>query len=522
MSTTSNTMAPTTGSSALNSTATPTTPETEPELTPEQLEAQQAAKQELQTHLTGQTMTDQQLTETLLEDIIESEKLKKEAELPPSPFATKIDKWGERRGRELIKDEVIGKRLKDHEVDEYEAADLYEINFSPEPQLHPKPVDKLRSQFLQQMFDTTEYQELHSNTAGDNFASELATVKFAESYAKVRKQQQDIDRENAQRAQKGQGPKTGPGSKPNVIGAVAQALQGAQQAVQEYNDMCDAMGWGNEAGSNSQIDPTRINKAMQRINKSQNLKRIMEWAGRFKIVASSCQRDKVTVGLDEVVGVVTDNDVSRLLPQELVQFDDEITETLFMSRFLERQTLCRQYQAHEPKGRGPIVVIVDESGSMSGNRIETAKGMMLAIGWIARKQKRWLTLGAFSSGMYGARVETFDSGSWDESKMLGWLEKFINGGTSLEFPLQGIPDYLDKLPGCPKGKIDFIIITDDEVDCSEELRQSFTKWKKANKVRLLSILIGSQPGVLETLSDEVYRVNALTLDCDATKAAFSI
>jgi hypothetical protein len=54
------------------------------------------------------------------------------------------------------------------------------------------------------------------------------------------------------------------------------------------------------------------------------------------------------------------------------------------------------------------------------------------------------------------------------------------------------------------------------------LKQNFLKWKAANKCRLLSIIINSAPGILSAVSDEVYMVNAFTLDCAATKAAFSI
>lgn len=106
--------------------------------------------------------------------------------------------------------------------------------------------------------------------------------------------------------------------------------------------------------------------------------------------------------------------------------------------------------------------------------------------------------------------------------MMDWLEKFIGGGTVLDGPFKTVPDYLDKLPNCPKGKIDFILLTDGEMDCSEELKTSFKKWKEANKVRLLSIIIQSSPGILASISDEVYNVQSLSLDSDATHAAFSI
>lgn len=508
---------PSTGQSVQNANP-PVDVEETVELTPEEIEAQEQARQQLLTHVRGDDLQQQEHVDQILQDIIDQgTNLKDEA---PSATALRLDKWDMRRGKEISE---TNPKMKAAEIDENEAADLHGACFLPEPELHPKCIDKLRGDFLKQMMETVEYQELHDQTMGDDFASEVASGHFAESYAKVRKQQADINKENAQRAKNGQPAKTGPGSQPNVIGAVAKALGNASQAVQEYADACSAMGWGGPGGGSEsgKIDPARVTKMMSRINKSQNLKKILEWAGRFKIVASSCQREKTTIGNDEVVGVMPDNALERMLPQEFLYLDDELTEAVFFSRYLERKTLCREFRAQEPQGRGPIVCIVDESGSMGGDRIETAKGMMLAIGWIARKQKRWLTLAAFS-GDTKVRIETFPVGNWDESKMMDWLEKFIGGGTVLDGPFKTVPDYLDKLPNCPKGKIDFILLTDGEMDCSEELKASFKKWKEANKVRLLSIIIQSSPGILATISDEVYNVNSLSLDSDATHAAFSI
>lgn len=444
-------------------------------------------------------------------------------EKPPSPTALELGLWELRRGREMAKTADFLKR----EIDELEAADLHTALFEPDPVMAESvlPPVALRHQFLKQMFETTEYMELHNATQGDDFASEIAATRVGDNYVKLRKEVAERKKQNEQREANGQQPLPGAGTPTqgcNVFSAVANALNQAQQEVQEYQDACDAMGWGSGPGSPaSKMDPNRITKMMQKVNKSARLKQILKWAGRFKIVAASCQREKTTVGYDEVVGVIPDNHLGRVLPQELVYLEDPALEVIFDKKFIERQIMCREFQAHEELGKGPIIVCIDESGSMGGSRIETAKGMMLAIGWIARKQKRWLTLAAFSDHSC-CRIETFPTGVWDEAKMLAWIEAFYGGGTDLDGPLRQVPDYLDKLPGCPKGKIDMLLLTDGIVPCSPDLSASFLKWKQASKVRLLSIIIQSAPGVLADLSDEVYEVNALSLDSEATHAAFSI
>jgi len=57
--------------------------------------------------------------------------------------------------------------------------------------------------------------------------------------------------------------------------------------------------------------------------------------------------------------------------------------------FAEHQALCREHHAVEPAGKGPVIAVVDESGSMQGAKAETAKALALALAWVARRQRRW-------------------------------------------------------------------------------------------------------------------------------------
>jgi hypothetical protein len=84
---------------------------------------------------------------------------------------------------------------------------------------------------------------------------------------------------------------------------------------------------------------------------------------------------------------------------------------------------------------GPIVVSVDESGSMTGEKIEAAKGLALAMASIARAQKRPFLLCAWADQPEGG-IRTA-SGSADA--IVEWLEGFFGGGTDLDGPLHTLP-----------------------------------------------------------------------------------
>ena len=80
-------------------------------------------------------------------------------------------------------------------------------------------------------------------------------------------------------------------------------------------------------------------------------------------MAASRQRQKVAHGLDDVVGVEPGGDVGRLLPSELARLAVPELELDTLRRIVERQALCREHHAVEPVGKGPILVVVDESGA---------------------------------------------------------------------------------------------------------------------------------------------------------------
>jgi Mg-chelatase subunit ChlD len=96
-----------------------------------------------------------------------------------------------------------------------------------------------------------------------------------------------------------------------------------------------------------------------------------------------------------------------------------------LRRLVERQVLSRDYRASEPVGKGPIIVAVDQSGSMEGEPVHTAKALALAMAWIARQQHRWAALVAYS-GDSGERLLAFPPGRWYETALLDWLAAFID------------------------------------------------------------------------------------------------
>ncbi|MGH7225446.1 MAG: hypothetical protein ACRELF_19675, partial [Gemmataceae bacterium] len=238
-------------------------------------------------------------------------------------------------------------------------ADFHGAAFEFDPQLNENCSDPLRWDFIKQLLETPECHELRAATVLNDTASEIAATAFAGQYAELRKER---DEDEKKERGKEDGPGHDFGAEIAVLKHVSKALSEASKEVEEAREAAAAMGMG--PGSPGSNDPRAIAALFKRVRSDPMLRRICELAGRYRRVAQSKQRRKATHGLDDVVGVVMDADLGRLLPQELAKLAIPEFEDDTLRRLVERQTMCREYQATEPVAKGPIIVSIDESGSM--------------------------------------------------------------------------------------------------------------------------------------------------------------
>ncbi|VTT98798.1 Uncharacterized protein containing a von Willebrand factor type A domain OS=Solibacillus silvestris (strain StLB046) GN=SSIL_2224 PE=4 SV=1: VWA_2 [Gemmataceae bacterium] len=427
-----------------------------------------------------------------------------------SPTALEVDEWGLRRGRDLVAE---SERLQKAGTDAFAAADFFAAGFEPQPRLTDGCVDPKRHQFLTQLLDTPEYRSLHTDTQLDDTAAAIAAGHFAEQFAKLKKEEREKGADPSD-----VGGSEGLADEMAALRAVGKAVTDARKDVEELRDAASALGMGpGQPGSN---DPRAIAELYRRVRKDPALRRISELAGRFRRVAASKQRRKVTHGLDDVVGVEPGGDIGRLLPSELARLAVPELELDTLRRIVEHQALCREHHAVEPVGKGPILVVTDESGSMEGPKAHTAKALALALAWVARQQHRWAGLIAYSGGS-GERLLALPHSRWNESALCDWLSNFIGGGSDLDVPINELPRMYREI-GAPAGITDLVMVTDARCRIPLELKQRFLDWRQSARVRAVALVIGSAPGDLEAVCDECHRVNALDPAGDAVGHVLSL
>lgn len=472
------------------------------------------------------------------------------------------DEWGIRKGKDLKRGKLkITKKVKKQEPDEEpneepnEEADEDEdeqnkpedwkavkeitaahltdcFNAAFEPDLVTAPNSSSTAKaYFEQLVQTAEFQKTRESTVLDSMLSEMIANIYARGLREtlVAVEQEQKAQEQAQ----ANGLRRKPKSQEQIaMGMAAKTSKTAANQAQSQQDINDALGLGggNQEGN---ISRGKLQKIHEKVRNNKALKAICMLAGRYRRAAQSQQRKKTKHGVDEVVGIEYSGDLSKLLPSALAMLNDEDFDDEELRKFAERQCLSRQISASEPVAKGPIVVSIDESGSMDGEPLYHAKAMALSMAQIASKQKRWCVLESWSDSDKRRSV-VLKPGNWPTQEIVNWLCKSFDCGTHP--PVLEWPQSFEKW-NAPKGKTDIVCITDalwpdlgqgeySEEITHEQAKQRFLRWKQEAKVRLIGITIGEVESnskcSLVAIADEHFPMKKMGIEEEGVLEAFSV
>jgi uncharacterized protein with von Willebrand factor type A (vWA) domain len=322
------------------------------------------------------------------------------------------------------------------------------------------------------------------------------------------------------------------GRQQNVRRNVRQGLAEAMAEVGQANDAVNAFGGGydanfgteNGAGGRTSLLTKEKLVIAQQVGRSPKLQQIAAVCGRFTRIALQQQKTRVKHPPDEITSITTGSEIERLLPSEIALLADPDLEDLFYLRFAERGLMQYDLIGHEPEGQGPIIIAIDESGSMTtdygGMTGEVwSKAVMLALLSIARLQKRDLAVIHFS-GPDDLRVDLFPKGAASPAEVIACAAFFFNGGTVFE---PWMKKALELVDGSQFEKADVICVSDGISDVSPEAQTEWTKRRAERGMRAYGALIGTNQGeaLLDEISDAVFRLDDLRGDLPALEMIFS-
>jgi uncharacterized protein with von Willebrand factor type A (vWA) domain len=185
---------------------------------------------------------------------------------------------------------------------------------------------------------------------------------------------------------------------------IGRACEKASQAVDEMRETMEGLAEigfksipGTGTGFGGEMPGKSIRALATRLRSDARLRQIALLAGRFKRIAASKRRSRVRHGADELADIEQGADLARLLPSELVKLTHRTLRAAFMRSLIEREAMQYQLVGSEPLGKGPLVVLLDKSGSMDGARDVWATALALALLETARRDRRMFAILAFDS-----------------------------------------------------------------------------------------------------------------------------
>ncbi len=247
-------------------------------------------------------------------------------------------------------------------------------------------------------------------------------------------------------------------------------------------------------------------------SRSGELRQILDALGRSSTDETPGKLEVAPRSRSELHTVVNSNDLQYILPSELVKLQDQTMKYLFLARWTEGKLLTYQLtgKARSRKGpgrmRGPIVALVDTSGSMSGSPALLAKAIVLATAKQALGAGRDMRVVLFSST---GQTEAIDLSGRQKNaaEFLDFLRYTFGGGTDFNTALRS---GLDALKGERYGSADLLFITDGLSKISDErLLQEWDCFKADHGAQVFTILIGNDSaGGLERISDRTFVLEA--------------
>jgi len=296
-------------------------------------------------------------------------------------------------------------------------------------------------------------------------------------------------------------------------GALPAAAAGLSRQLAESGE--ESRSWGTGLGAGGRSSPGRQIELGRRLATNPKLRKLAQLVGRMREHALALRHRPFERASEEVFEVRPGRDLERLLPPELVALRHPLRRREFARRLVEGQLLSYGLRGAEEHGRGPMIVCLDGSSSMAGEKEIWSKAVALTLLEIARRQRRLFRFVCFSSAempLFTLDLNPRSHHEVQEDRALDVAEYFPGGGTDFMIPLDAA---LDCLRAARYRRGDVVLVTDGECRVEPEWLARFQAEKKKLGFAVYSVLIDvgqSSRDTLAALSDRVTSVSALTDD----------
>jgi uncharacterized protein with von Willebrand factor type A (vWA) domain len=284
----------------------------------------------------------------------------------------------------------------------------------------------------------------------------------------------------------------------------------ASEKIEQMEGALSAYGWGNDPGQPGVGGNKKVKQALaKKVMRSDKLKRIAEIAGRMRNIAAEKQANKTDYARSEVTEVEKGGDVSRILPAEIMKLADPDLENLFFANMANGSLLQYRIEGKEKQAQGPIVMAIDNSGSMSGEPEYLSKGIALGLLEVAVRQKRAVHVVHFDTQIQATLVidprkpQTLQN----VDELIEFMEFFSCGGTCIDVAMDHLMGIIESAAEGESFKsADVILISDDCWDGKDAWYAQYNERAKRLGVNTYNLMMAA--GSMTSFGE---KINATTL-----------
>jgi uncharacterized protein with von Willebrand factor type A (vWA) domain len=222
-----------------------------------------------------------------------------------------------------------------------------------------------------------------------------------------------------------------------------------QEQVERTEHIASGFGWGLGA---AWAHTEEVNLAQGDLSE---VERIARLAGRMYVALRGAQARKIHGIPSEVYSVEQGNDLARLLPAEQVLLTEPVFEIAALERIATRRAVQYAVRGTTKVSKGPLVIALDESGSMGGERNEWAKAAAVALSRVATEEKRPVSVVHYSTSTV---IQPLPSG--DTTALLKMIRHFLGKGTAIGLALGVAVQQVRELAQKGQKGADIILVTD--------------------------------------------------------------
>lgn len=409
--------------------------------------------------------------------------------------------------------EISGGEQIDKEIEQINkevSSDLFSALYQWKPEISEDANPTIK-QVLKTLKGLQEFDEMKDYTQSDDISSALGVNKMfpkvAEQYTQIKEELEKHEQEKKDAENNGDQQPKMPDSLSDKLGKMKTKLRKEAKKVngdlKDFNDFCEA--FGNDDSDLSSSDKQQKLNMFKKFNNNSKLKRISELLGRLKNFYKSEQSISYKHGNDEIIDVELGCSIERMIPSEVMKFNKNKKQ--FLMDFAEGKLMQYQMRGVEYTAKGPIVICLDCSASMSGERDIWSKSLTLAITDMAIKQKREVDVLLYNTKVVGNYKFT----EHDNSKKMELANKGTGGGTNFNEPLSGALDIIRESNN--DKTTDILFITDGQSKVEDSVIEEIKEFKKNKGLKVVGLLVQSgNSDELDKFCDKIHDTQDLEED----------